>query len=66
MDLGITPGQKGEFGQQFHFYLDVGNVLVTKEIEFEGVCVANKPTVDSQSEVNGAISGDALAGRQNP
>ena len=39
LELGITPVEKGEFGQLFHFYLDVGNVLVTKEIEFKGVCV---------------------------
>ena len=41
--MGITPGQKGPFSQQFHFYLDVGNVLITKEVDFEGVCVADAP-----------------------
>ncbi len=54
MELGITPGLKGEFDQQFHFYLDIGNVLVTKEVEFTGACVADAPAVDSRMESNGA------------
>jgi len=43
--LGITPRQKGPFSQQFHFYLDVGNVLITKEIDFEGECTADAPAI---------------------
>jgi len=41
--MEITPAQKGPFSQQFHFYLDVGNVLITKVIDFEGVCDADAP-----------------------
>ena len=53
--MGITPRQKGPFSQQFHFYLDVGNVLITKEIDFEGECVADTTSaadVDEDNEVD--------------
>jgi len=57
LELGIIPGQKGPFSQQFHFYLDVGNVLVTKVIDFEGVCVADaaadEPHVGSNRDAAG-------------
>ncbi len=54
MEMGITPGLKGEFSQQFHFYLDVGNVLVTKEVDFAGVCVADPPAVGENAGSGGS------------
>ncbi len=52
LEMGVTPVMKGEFGQLFHFYLDVGNVLVTKEVEFKGVCVSDTPAVDEKTKAS--------------